>query len=96
MPGHTVSRSTYYLVSLALAVLLVVTVAAAYVDVGRLNVVVALAIATAKAVLIMLFFMHLKYSPPLVRLVAVGGFVWLGILLVITMSDYIARGWWAQ
>jgi cytochrome c oxidase subunit 4 len=94
MPGHTVSRSTYYLVSVALAVLLVATVLASYVDAGRLNVVIAIAIATAKAVLIMLFFMHLKYSPPLVRLVAVSGFVWLGILLVITMADYVARGWW--
>ena len=94
MPGHTVSRSTYYLVSFALAVLLVLTMAASYVDVGRWNVLVAMAIATAKAVLIMLFFMHLKYSPPLVRLVAVGGFVWLGILLAITMADYVARGWW--
>lgn len=94
MPGHIVNRSTYYAVSLALAVLLVLTVAASYVDLGRLNVVVAIAIATVKAVLIMLFFMHVKYSPPLVRLAAVGGFVWLGILLTITLADYVARGWW--
>ena len=94
MTGHVVSRSVYFAVSLALAVLLVLTIAASYVNLGRLNVVVALAIATAKAVLIVLFFMHVRYSPPLVRLAAVGGFVWLGIMLVLILADYAARGWW--
>jgi cytochrome c oxidase subunit 4 len=93
MPGHSVRQSTYYLVFAALAVLLVLTVAVADRDLGPLNITVAMAIATAKAVLIALFFMHLLYSPPLVRLVAVGSFVWLGILLTILMADYVVRGW---
>ena len=93
MTGHVVSRSVYYTISVALAVLLVLTVAASYVDLGPFNIVVALAIATAKAVLIVLFFMHVYYSPPLVRLAAVSGFVWLAILLVLLLADYFARGW---
>ena len=94
MTGHVVSRSVYYAVSVALAVLLVLTVAASYVDLGTFNIVVAMAIAIAKAVLIVLFFMHVRYSPPLVRLAAVGGFVWLGIMLLLILADYAARGWW--
>jgi cytochrome c oxidase subunit 4 len=93
MTGHVVRRPVYYVVSAALAVLLVVTVAASYVNLGPFNVVVAIGIATAKAVLIVLYFMHVRYSPPLVRLAAVAGFVWLGILLVLLLADYAARGW---
>jgi cytochrome c oxidase subunit 4 len=93
MTGHIVRRSTYYAVSGALAVLLALTIAASYVDLGTLNVVVAIGIATAKAVLIVLYFMHVRYSPPLVRMAAVAGFVWLGILLVLLLADYAARGW---
>jgi cytochrome c oxidase subunit 4 len=93
MTGHIVSRSTYYAVSAVLAVLLALTVAASYVDVGAMNVIIALSIATTKAVLIVLYFMHVRYGPPLVRLAAVGGFVWLGIMLVLLLADYAARGW---
>jgi cytochrome c oxidase subunit 4 len=95
MPGHTVRHSTYYVVFAALAVLLVLTVVVANVNLGPLNIAVAMAIATAKAVLIVLYFMHVRYSPPLVRIVAVGAFVWLGILLTLLLADYVARGWGA-
>jgi cytochrome c oxidase subunit 4 len=93
MTGHIVSRWTYFAVSVALALLLVLTVAASYVNLGAFNIVVAIGIATAKAVLIVLFFMHVIHSPPLVRLAAVAGFVWLGIMLVLLLADYAARGW---
>jgi cytochrome c oxidase subunit 4 len=84
---------TYYLVFAALMVLLAATVAMAEIDLGPLNVLVAAAIATAKALLILLFFMHVRYSEPLTWLVAGAGFFWLAILFVLTISDYISRGW---
>jgi cytochrome c oxidase subunit 4 len=60
---------------------------------GPWNTVVALAIASFKASLVVLFFMHLKYSRPLMRVVIAGGLFWLAILLVLTLSDFMSRGW---
>lgn len=82
---------TYLLVFAVLLVLAVATVAFAYVDLGILNPVVAVLIAIAKASLIMLFFMHLRHSPKVTWVFALLSVLWLMILLVITMSDYIAR-----
>jgi cytochrome c oxidase subunit IV len=92
---HTVSKSTYYIVFAWLAGLLVLTVAAAHFDLGRANVPIALAIALVKAILIVLFFMHVRYGSPLLRLFAAGGFVWLLIMLAFIMIDVRARivGW---
>ena len=92
---HVVPKSTYYIVSVLLAVLLVLTVAAAKVDFGAWNVPIALAIAFAKAILIVLFFMHVRYGSPLVRLFAAGGFFWLLIMLAFILADVQARliGW---
>lgn len=58
-----------------------------------LNPVIALAIATTKALLVILFFMHVRYSSKLTKVTVLAGFFWLGILLVMTMGDYISRGW---
>jgi cytochrome c oxidase subunit 4 len=74
-------------------VLTAVTVAVAYLDLGPLNTVAALAIAATKAALVILYFMHVRYSPSLTKLVVAGSFLWLFIMLSITMSDYISRGW---
>ena len=93
MSAHMVSRTTYVLVFAALLVLLLATVVVASVDLGGLNPVVALAIAVCKALLILLYFMHVRYSPPLTWVMAVAGAFGLGILLVLTMSDYLTRGW---
>jgi cytochrome c oxidase subunit 4 len=68
-----------------------ITVWAAFVNLGQFNIVVALAIATCKATLVVLFFMHAKYSPKRTQLVIVAGIFWLAILLFMTMSDYISR-----
>ena len=87
------SPKTYLLVFGALLGLLLLTVAVAFIDLGLLNIVVVLAIATAKALLIALYFMHLRYSDRLMWVVAAGSVFWLGILLVLTMSDYLTRGW---
>jgi len=92
---HVVPKSTYFVVSVVLGVLLVATVAAARVDLGPWNVPIALAIAMTKAILIVLFFMHVRYGSPLVRLFAAGGFFWLLIMLTFILTDVQARllGW---
>jgi cytochrome c oxidase subunit 4 len=63
------------------------------VDLGALNNVVMLAIACTKALLVILFFMHVRWSSRLTWVVAASGFVWLLILFGITMTDYLTRGW---
>ena len=79
----------------ALMVLTVITVAVAFVNLGALNTVVALSIACFKASLVVLYFMHVKYSSRLTKLVVVAGIFFLAILLALTMSDYASREWLA-
>jgi cytochrome c oxidase subunit 4 len=88
---HIVPISTYLKVFAALVVLLVVTVAVAQVHLGILNTPIAMLIALAKAALIVLFFMHVHSAPPLVRVFAAGGFLWLAIMFVLTFSDILTR-----
>jgi cytochrome c oxidase subunit IV len=88
-----IGPGTYYKVFGALIVLTAVTVAVSFANLGFMNVPIALAIAVTKATLVVLFFMHVRYATPLVQLFVGAGFFWLGILLVLTMSDYISRGW---
>jgi cytochrome c oxidase subunit 4 len=90
---HHVPKGTYYAVFGALMVLTLITVAVAFVDLGRMNVVVALAVALVKATLVVLFFMHVKYAPRLTQLVVIASIAWLVILFGITLSDYLTRGW---
>lgn len=82
----------YALVYLALLALLVSTVVAAFFDLGALNNVVAVGIAMLKAGLVMLFFMHVRWSSRLIGLAAAAGFLWLLYLLSGTMTDYVTRG----
>ncbi|WP_028458716.1 cytochrome C oxidase subunit IV family protein [Chloroflexus sp. Y-396-1] len=98
--GHAhISRGTYYRVFAALMVLMVLTVAAWWVEKnlismpGWLAVTIAMSIAVAKTALIVIYFMHVKVSSRITQVYAVGAFVWLIILFVITMGDYVARGW---
>jgi cytochrome c oxidase subunit IV len=88
--AHPTTR-LYCTVFAALLVLLAITVAAAEADLGRLNFPLAAAIATIKAVLILLYFMHVRYSKPLIWLMAGAGAVWLAILFSLTFSDYLTR-----
>ena len=90
---HVVPIRVYLLVFAALMVFTAITVAAAFVDLGALNNVVMLTIAVLKAILVVLFFMHVKYSTRMIPVVAAGGAFFLVILLAITMSDYLSRGW---
>jgi cytochrome c oxidase subunit 4 len=86
-----VPKSVYFTVAACLAVLLALTVLAAEFNLGVFNTPIALTIAVAKAVLIVLFFMHVRYAPPLVRVFAAGGFLWVAILFVLTLSDFLTR-----
>lgn len=92
MAEHVSSPKLYVLVFLALMVFTVITVVVAYQDFGVLNDVVALAIAMAKALLVVLFFMHVKYSTRMTALTAIAGIIWLGILIGLTLNDYLTRG----
>jgi cytochrome c oxidase subunit IV len=83
----------YIAVFTALLVLTALTVGVSYVDLGPASVVVALAIAFTKALLVLLYFMHLRESTGLIWVVALGSFFWLSILIVLTMSDVMTRGW---
>jgi cytochrome c oxidase subunit 4 len=89
---HIVSIRTYLIVFVVLMVLVAVTVGAAFINLGVLNVFIALGIATVKAGLIMLYFMHLRYSPRLIWVFAGLGFFGLLIMILIAMGDYVARG----
>lgn len=92
MSEHVSSPKNYVLIFVALMVLTGVTVWVAKVDLGWANDVVALTVAVAKALLVILFFMHVRYSTRMTALTAVAGFFWLAILILITMSDYWSRG----
>lgn len=93
MSEHIDSIKTYTAVWLVLLALTAATTAVAYVDLGPFSVVVALVIAFTKMLLVALFFMHVRHSTKLTRLVTAGGLLWLAILLALTMSDVMTRSW---
>jgi cytochrome c oxidase subunit 4 len=80
-------------VFVTLLVMTAATTAISSVDLGPWNTVVALGIAVFKATLVVLFFMHAKYSPRLTHMVILAGIFWLALLLLITFSDFASRGW---
>jgi len=84
---------TYLITGFALLAFLGLTIAAAYVNLGPFNTVAAMSIALTKAVLILLFFMHLRDSKPIIWVFAGAGFFWLGIMFALALSDYLTRGW---
>jgi cytochrome c oxidase subunit 4 len=90
---HIVSLRTYTLIFAALLLLLVLTIAVYYFNLGIWSIVIGIAIAVVKALLIILFFMHVRYSSRLTKLFVAAAFIWLAILMVGTMHDYISRGW---
>jgi cytochrome c oxidase subunit IV len=94
---HIVSPKIYFTIFGALMVGTFLTVAAAKIDLNQyfsgLNIIVALVIATCKASLVVLFFMHGKYSSKRTQLVIICSVFWLAIMLFMTMSDYISRPW---
>jgi cytochrome c oxidase subunit 4 len=92
MSGHISPKRTYYAIFGALMVLTAVTVGVAFIDLGVFNFPVALAIAVTKATLVILFFMHVKYSSRLTKLFVGMAFFFLFILFGLTMTDYLSRG----
>jgi cytochrome c oxidase subunit 4 len=93
MTAHVDSIKTYALVFIGLIVLTVATTAVAFVDLGPFSVVMALLIAACKMLLVALFFMHVRHSTKLTRLVMLGALLWLAILLAFTLADVWTRGW---
>lgn len=91
MSEHIVSPKVYFLIFGTLMVGTIVTVLAAFKDLGQWNIVVALAIATFKASLVVLYFMHARYSPRRTHLVIICAVFWLAIMLALTLTDYQSR-----
>ena len=91
MSEHIVSPKVYIGIFLSLMVLTAATVAAAYVNLGAFNIVIALAIASLKATLVVLYFMHACYSPNRTHMVIIAAVFWLAIMLALTLSDYVTR-----
>ena len=91
MSEHIVSPKIYVLIFLSLIAGTGLTVWAAFQNFGPFNIVIALAIASFKATLVVLYFMHARYSPRRTHLVIVSSVFWLAIMLVLTLSDYNTR-----
>ncbi|MEK6372738.1 MAG: cytochrome C oxidase subunit IV family protein [Acidobacteriota bacterium] len=90
---HVTPLWIYILVFLALALGTILTVAASRFDLGLWNTPIALIIATIKAILVILFFMHVIHSTRLTWVVIIAAFLWLGVLFVLTFADYLTRSW---
>jgi len=93
MPGHLVPRKLYISVFIALIALTALTTGVAFINLGKWNTVAALAIAVCKATLVVLFFMHLRWSSNLLRIVVASSLLWLAILIGLTLSDVFTRDW---
>jgi cytochrome c oxidase subunit 4 len=91
--AHAPSRKPYFLTWGFLMIMTGLTVLVAEQNLGPLNDVVALTIAVLKATAVVLFFMHVRHSSNLTKLTVVSGFLWLAIMILITLSDYWTRGW---
>jgi cytochrome c oxidase subunit 4 len=93
MAEHIVPRKTYFSVFAALLLGTALTVIAANINFGRMNDVIAMSIAITKMMLVLLFFMHVRYSSRLIWVIVASMFFWLLILLSLTLTDYTSRDW---
>jgi cytochrome c oxidase subunit IV len=93
MSQQIVPQKTYLMVFLSLVGLTILTTGVAFVDLGPFNTVAALVIAFSKMLLVILFFMHVRQTGGLIRVVLLAGFFWLALLIGLTMSDYRTRAW---
>jgi cytochrome c oxidase subunit 4 len=93
MQAHIVKKKIYYIVFASLMALLAATVAIAYLHLGKLNIFAATGIAFLKASLIILYFMHVRYSSRLLWIFVGAGFFWLGIMFALSFADYLTRDW---
>ncbi|HSP17151.1 MAG TPA: cytochrome C oxidase subunit IV family protein [Thermoanaerobaculia bacterium] len=90
---HVTSLPVYFGVFIALMVFTILTVGVSRIDLGALNTPIALAIAVIKATLVILFFMHVIHSTRLTWVVILASLFWLALLFVLTLADYLTRGW---
>jgi cytochrome c oxidase subunit IV len=90
---HIVSPVTYLIIFFSLLVGTALTIGASYLEMGPWNPVVAIAIAVVKATLVVLFFMHIKYSSKLMKLTVGAGVFTFLILVGMSLADYISRAW---
>lgn len=90
---HKSSLGMYFGVFFALMIMTAVTVLVSRIDLGILNTPIALAVAVVKMSLVILFFMHVIHSSRLTWVVVLAAFLWLGVLFMLTFSDYLSRGW---
>jgi cytochrome c oxidase subunit IV len=93
MSMPVVPQKTYFMIFCALIGLTALTTGVAFMDLGPFNTIAALAIAFSKMLLVLLFFMGLKYSGNLMRTVVIAGFFWLALLIGLAWSDYQSRPW---
>ena len=93
MTEHVVPVRVYVTVFLILIGMTALTVVASETDLGKLNPLVAMTIAIVKALLVILYFMHVRYSSKLTAVVIATGFFWLAVMIVLTLSDVLTRGW---
>jgi len=91
--GHILPVRTYLTVYIALLVLLIATVGAAFINVEPFNFALTMIIALAKAIMILLIFMHVRYSERLIWVFSSAAFLWLAILIALSLNDYFTRGW---
>jgi cytochrome c oxidase subunit 4 len=95
MSGHVAPKGMYYAVFMALMVLTIITWAITYVDLGEFNLILALAVAITKAMLVIIYFMHMKWSPKLFKVTIGSSVFFLMIMFVLMLSDYMSRGQYA-
>ena len=96
MSGHVSSIKLYVTIFLTLMVLTAVTIVVAYVNLGPWNKVVALGIASFKATLVVLYFMHVRYSSKLTQVIVAAGILWLLIMVAFMLTDYLTRPGWPE
>jgi cytochrome c oxidase subunit 4 len=96
MSAHVLPKSIYYTIFLSLMVLTAATVGVAFVNLGSANFPVAIGIAITKATLVVLFFMHVKYSSRMTKMVVAVAIFFLLVMLGLTMTDYLTRDWFSS
>ena len=91
--AHDSGLKVYFIIFASLLALTALTIGVAFLDLGRFNTPMALAIAGLKAVLVIVYFMHVRHSEKLVWVFVAAGFFWLAIMMVFTLADFFSRGW---
>jgi cytochrome c oxidase subunit 4 len=92
-PHHQAPLFMYFAVFFALMILTILTVYVSRIDLGAMNTLVAMVIAVCKAVVVILWFMHVIHSPRMTWIVVISSFLWLAVMFALFFADYLTRGW---